>query len=80
MVSSSSSLERKKLVNGCVLRVLGEESGCKGSYQLELFKVEMVVVCKGMVLVGKLDLLLCLVLSKGTSVASGSRGSRYEEG
>ena len=47
------------------MEVLGEDSGYKGSCQLELFKVEMVMVCKGMMPVGKLDLLLHLVLGKG---------------
>ena len=44
--------------------MLGGDSGYEGSRQLELFKEEMVAVCKGTTLVGKLDLLLCLVLSK----------------
>ena len=44
--------------------VLGGDLGCKGSHQLELFEMEMVVVCKSTTLVGKLDLLLYLVLGK----------------
>ena len=65
MVSSSFSSEGKKLDKGWFFRVLGGDSGCEGSHQLELFEVEMVAVCKGMTSVGKLDLLLCLVLGKG---------------
>ena len=45
--------------------VLGGDSGCKGSRQLELFEVEMVAVCEGTMPVGKLYLLLHLVLGKG---------------
>ena len=48
-----------------LLEILDGESGYKGSCQLELLKVELVVVCEGIMLVGKLDLLLCLVLGKG---------------
>ena len=62
--SSLSLLEGKKLDDGWLLRVLGGDSGCKGSHQPELFKVEMVAVHEGMTLVAKLDLLLHLVLSK----------------
>ena len=47
VVSSSSSSERKKLDNGWFLMVLDSDSGCEGSCQLELFEVEMVVVCEG---------------------------------
>ena len=50
--------------------VLGGDSGCKGSYQLELFEVEMVTICESTMPVGKLNLLLCLVLGKGASAAS----------
>ena len=64
VVSSSSSLERKKSDDGLFLEVLGGELDCKVSHQLELFEVGMVVVCKHTMPVGKLDLLLCLVLSK----------------
>ena len=65
VVSSSSSSEGKKSDDGWFLRVLGGDSDCKGSHQLELFKKEMVAVCESTTLVGKLDLLLCLVLGKG---------------
>ena len=64
-MSSSSSSEGKKSDGGLFLEVLGGESGCNVSHQLELFKVEMVVVCESAMPVGKLDLLLCLVLNKG---------------
>ena len=64
-MSSSSLLERKKLDDGWSMRILGGDSGCKGSHQLMLFEVEMVMVHKSMTPVGKLDLLLCLVLGKG---------------
>ena len=64
MVSSLSLSEGKKS-NGWFKVVLGRDSGCKGSHQLELFKEEMVVVCEGTMLVAKLDLLLHLVLDKG---------------
>ena len=64
VVSSLSLLEGKKLDDGWFLGVLGGDSGCEGSRQLELSKVGMVVVHKGMVLIGKLDLLLHLVLGK----------------
>ena len=64
-VSSLSSSEGKKLDSGLFLKILDGESGCKVSCQLELFEVEMVVVCESMALVGKLDLLLCLVLGEG---------------
>ena len=65
VVSSSSSLEGKKSDSGWFQGVLGKDSGCKGSRQLELFKEEMVAVRKGMTPVGKLDLLLRLLLGKG---------------
>ena len=48
VVSSSSSLEGKKLDNGWFSGVLGEDSGCEGSCQLELFEVEMVAVHEDM--------------------------------
>ena len=64
-MSSSSSSERKKSDDGWFFGVLGGDLGCKGSCQLELFKVEMVAVRKGTTLVDKIDLLLCLVLDKG---------------
>ena len=51
--SSSSSSEGKKLDDGWFLEVLGRDSGCKDSCQLEFFKVEMVAVCEGVMLVGK---------------------------
>ena len=63
MVSSSSSSEKKKS-DSLFKGVLGGDSNCKGSHQLELFKVEMVAVCDGTSPVDKLDLLLCLVLGK----------------
>ena len=63
-VSSLSLSEGKKLDNGWFLRVLDGDLGCEGSRQLELFEVEMVTVCEGMMLIGKLDLLLCLALGK----------------
>ena len=47
VVSSLSSSEGKKLDDGSFRGVLGGESGCKGSHQLELFKVEMMVVHEG---------------------------------
>ena len=65
VVSFSSLLEGKKLDNGWLLGVLGGDSGCEGSRQLELFEVEIVAVCEGMAPIGKLDLLLCLVLGRG---------------
>ena len=68
-MSSSSSSEERKLNDG----VLGRDSGCKGSRQLELFEVEMVAVREGMMPKGKLDLLLCLVLSKGQTLPLRSR-------
>ena len=64
VVSSSSSLEGKKSDNGWFFGVLGGDSGYEGSCQLELFKVEMVVVREGTMPSGKLDLLLHLVLGK----------------
>ena len=72
VVSSSSSSEGKKS-DGWFGGVLGEDSDWETSHQLRLFKVEMVAVCEGIMLDGKLDLLLRLVLGKGASVASGSR-------
>ena len=65
VVSSSFSSEGKKLDKGWFFRVLGGDSGCKGSHQLELFEVEIVVVRESTMLVDKLDLLLCLVLGEG---------------
>ena len=64
VVSSSSSSEGRKS-ESWFRGVLGNDSGWEGSRQLRLFEVEMVVVRKGMVLIGKLDLLLRLVLGKG---------------
>ena len=64
VVSSSSSLEGKKSDSGWFQGVLGKDSGCKGSRQLELFKVEMMAVHEGTMSIGKLDLLLYLVLGK----------------
>ena len=55
VVSSLSSSEEKKS-GGWFRGVLGGDSGCEGSCQLELFKVEMMAVHEGMTLVGKLDL------------------------
>ena len=49
MESSLSLSEGKKLDGGWFLEVLGRNSGCEGSHQLELFKVEMVMVCEGTV-------------------------------
>ena len=63
-MSSSSSSEGKKSDDGLFLGVLDGDSGCEGSHQLELFKVEIVTVCKSTLLIGKLDLLLHLVLSR----------------
>ena len=59
------SLEEKKSDNGWFLEVLGRDSSCESSHQLKLFREEMVAVCESITLVGKLDLLLCLVLGKG---------------
>ena len=42
--------------------------------------MEMVAVYEGMTLTGKLDLLLCLVLDKGASIASEVEGLRYKKG
>ena len=53
VVNSSSSSEGKKSDDGWFLGVLGGDSGCEGSRQLELFKEEMVAVCKSMVPVGQ---------------------------
>ena len=62
--SALFSLEGKKSDHGWFLGVLGGDSGFEGSHQLELFEVEMVVVHESMTLIGKLDLLLCLILGK----------------
>ena len=78
VVSSLSSLEGKKS-NGWFGGVLGSDSGWEGSRQLELFKVEMVVVCEGTMPDGKLDLLLRLVLGKGQAQPL-IKSLRYEEG
>ena len=51
-MSSLSLSEGKKLDDGWFGGVLGKESGCEGSHQLELFKVEMVVVYESMTLIG----------------------------
>ena len=64
VVSSSSSSEEKKSDDSWFFGVLGGDSGCEGSRQMELFEIEMVVVCEGTTLVGKLDLLLHLVLDE----------------
>ena len=64
-MSSLSSSEGKKSDDGWFRGVLDKDSGWESSCQLELFKEEMVAVCEGMALIGKLDLLLCLVLGKG---------------
>ena len=72
VVSSSSSSEEKKS-EGWFRGVLGGDSGWEGSRQLGRFRVEMVAVRESTTPIGKLDLLLCLVLGKGASVASGSR-------
>ena len=50
--SSSSSSEGKRLNDGWFFWVLGGDSGCESSHQLELFKVEMMVVHEGMTPVG----------------------------
>ena len=52
VVSSLSSSEGKKLDDGWFRGVLGKDSGCEGSRQLELFKMEMVAVYEGMMPVG----------------------------
>ena len=52
VVSSLSLSEGKKSDNGWFFRVLGGDLGCKGSCQLELFKVEMVAVCESTMPVG----------------------------
>ena len=49
VASSSSSSEEKKLDGGWFLGVLGSDSGCKGSRQLELLKEEMVAVHESMI-------------------------------
>ena len=64
-MSSLSSSEGKKSDDGWFLGVLGRDSGCEGSCQLEVFEVEMVAVHEGMTPIGKLDLLLRLILDKG---------------
>ena len=79
-MSSLSSSEEKKSDDGWFLGVLGGDSGCEGSCQLELFKVEMVAVCDGTTLISKLDLLLCLVLGKGQVQPLKSKSLWYEEG
>ena len=53
VVSSSSLLEGKKSDDGWFLEVLGGNSGCEGSCQLELFKEEMVAVCECITPVGQ---------------------------
>ena len=63
--SSLSSSEGKKSDNSWFFGVLGGDSGCKSSCQLELFKVKMVVVHEDTTPVDKLDLLLHLVLGEG---------------
>ena len=66
VVSSSSSLEEKKLDDGWFRGVLGSDSGWEDPCQLRLFEVEMVVVRKGTPPMTKLDLLLHLSkLNKG---------------
>ena len=65
MESSSSSSKAKRSEGGFVdLGILDGDSGWEVSHQLELFKVEIVTVCKSTLLIGKLDLLLHLVLSR----------------
>ena len=63
-MSSSSLSERRKSDDSLFLGVLGGDLGWEVSHQLWLFEVEMVVVCEGTTLVGKLDLLLYLVLGE----------------
>ena len=53
VVSSSSSSEEKKSDNSWLIEVLGRDSGYEGFHQLVLFKMEMVKVCEGTMLVGK---------------------------
>ena len=53
VVSSSSSSEEKKSDGGWFGEVLGNDSGCEGSRQLELFEVEMVAVREGTTPVGE---------------------------
>ena len=60
-----SSSKGKKSNEGWFLRILDRELDYEGSCQLVLFKVEMVVVCESITLVGKLDFLLHSVLGKG---------------
>ena len=64
-MSSSSSSEEKKSDDGLFREVLDRDSGWEDSYQLELFKEEMVAVHEGTMPIGKLNLLLHLVLGKG---------------
>ena len=72
-VVSSSSLSKGKKLDGWFRGVLDGDSGCEGSHQLELFKMEMVVVHEGTMPVSKLDLLLHLVLGKGKAYPLRSR-------
>ena len=65
VVSSLSSSEERKSDNGWFMRVLGGDSDCESSCWLVLFEVEMVAVYDSIMLVDKLDLLLCLVMGKG---------------
>ena len=71
--SSLSLSEGKKSDGSWFFRVLGGDSGCEGSRQLELFEVEMVAVHESMTLIAKLDLLLCLVLGRGQAQPLRSR-------
>ena len=48
VVSSLFSSERKKSDNGWFLEVLDRDLGYEGPHQLELFKVDMVVICESM--------------------------------
>ena len=80
VVSSSSSSEGKKSDDGWFLEVLGRDSDCEGSHQLELFKVEMVAVHESTTSVGQARSFVMLGPGQGASVASGSRVSKYEEG
>ena len=52
VVSSSSSSEGKKSDDGWFRGVLDGDSGWEGSRQLELFEVEMLVVCDGTTPIG----------------------------
>ena len=51
-MSSLSSLKGKKSDSSWFLRVLGGDLSCKGSCQLVLFKMEMVLVSEGIMSVG----------------------------